>query len=68
MIKYRDYKNANNTKLRMGLTRELSLGKVQDEDFDEFKLLVNNLLQSHVVMKEKCVRGNKVLLWRVPVF
>ena len=52
----------------MGLTRELSLGKVQDEDFDEFKLLVNNLLQSHVVMKEKCVRGNKVLLWRVPVF
>ena len=45
----------------MGPIRELSLGKVQDENFDEFKLLINNLLQSHVFMKEKCVRGNKVL-------
>lgn len=38
---------------------ELSLGKVQNEDFDKFKLLVNNLFQSQAAMKEKHLRGNQ---------
>ena len=38
---------------------ELSLGKVQNEDFDKFKLLVNNLFQSQAAMKEKYLRGNQ---------
>ena len=41
---------------------ELSLGKVQNEDFDKFKLLLNNLFQSQAAMKEKYLRGTKHLL------
>ena len=37
----------------------LSLGKIQNEDFDKFKLLVNNIFQSQAPMKEKYVRGNQ---------
>ena len=58
-IKYRDYKNVNNTNFRLDLLSELSLGKAQNEDFDKFNLLVNNLLQSHAPIKKNYVRRNQ---------
>ena len=41
---------------------ELSLGKVQNEDFNKFKLLVNNLFQSQAAMKENILEVTKHLL------
>ena len=58
-IKYRDYKNVNNTNFRLDLLSELSLGKAQNEDFDKFNLLVNNLLQSRAPIKKDYVRRNQ---------
>ena len=39
--------------------KELSLSKLQKGDFDKFKFLVNNLLESHAPMKEKYIRRNQ---------
>ena len=59
IIKYRDYKNFNNITFRMDLLKELSLSKLQKGDFDKFKFVVNNLLESHAPMKEKYIRRNQ---------
>ena len=37
----------------MDLLKELSLSKLQKGDFDKYKFIVNNLLESHAHMKEK---------------
>ena len=58
-IKYRDYKNCINITFRMDLLKELFLSKLQKGDFDKFKFLINNLLESHDPMKEKCLRCNQ---------
>ena len=60
IIKYRDYKNFNKTTFRMDLLKELSLSNLQNRDFDRFKFIVNNLLESHAAMKEKYIRRNQV--------
>ena len=59
IIKYRDYKNFNNITFRMDLLKELFLSKPQKGDFDKFKFIVNNLLESHAPMKEKYIRRNQ---------
>ena len=59
IIKYRDYKNFNKTTFRMDLLKELSLSNLQNGDFDRFKFIVNNLLESHAPMKEKYIRRNQ---------
>ena len=59
IIKYRDYKNFNNINFRMDLLKELSLSKLKKGDFDKFKFIVNNLLESHAHMKEKYIRPNQ---------
>ena len=59
IIKYRDYKNFNNITFRMDLLKELSLSKFKKGDFDKFKFIVNNLLESHAPMKEKYIRHNQ---------
>ena len=59
IIKYKDYKNFNNITFRMDLLKELSLSKLEKGDFDEFKFIVNNLLESHAPMKEKYIRRNQ---------
>ena len=59
IIKYRDYKNFNNIFFRMDLLKELSLSKLQKGDFDKFKFIVNNLLESHASVKEKYIRRNQ---------
>ena len=43
----------------MDLLKELSLSKFQKGDFDKFKFLVNNFLESHAPMKEKYIRHNQ---------
>ena len=43
----------------MDLLKELSLSKLQKGDFDKFKFIANNLLESHAPMKEKCIRRNQ---------
>ena len=60
IINYRDYKNFNKATFRMDLLKELSLSNLQKGDFDKFKFIVNNLLESHAPMKEKYVRRNQV--------
>ena len=59
IIKYRDYKNFNNITFRMDLLKELSLSKLKKGDFDKFKFIVNNLLESHAPMKAKYIRHNQ---------
>ena len=44
--------NINNNNFRIALLGELSLGKVQNEDFDKFKLLVNILLNLMLLLKK----------------
>ena len=46
----------------MDLSRELPLEKVQKEDFDQFKFLVNNLLESHGPVEENLLDVTKHLL------
>ena len=58
IIKYRDYKNFNNTTFRMDLLKELLLSKLQKGDFDKFKFIVNNLPESDAPIKEKYIRRN----------
>ena len=60
IIKYRDYKNFNKITFRMDLLKELSLSKPQKGDFDKIKFIVNNLLESHALVKEKYIRHNQV--------
>ena len=43
----------------MDFLKELSLSKLQKEDFDKCKFIVNNLLESHAPMKEKYIRRNQ---------
>ena len=43
----------------MDLSKELSLDKVQKEDIDQYKFLVNNLLESHVLMEENYIGRNQ---------
>ena len=43
----------------MDLLKELSLSKLDKGDFGKFKFIVNNLLESHAPMKEKCIRHNQ---------
>ena len=43
----------------MDLLKELSLSNLQNGDFDRFKFIVNNLLESHAPMKEKYIRRNQ---------
>ena len=43
----------------MDFLKELSLSKLQKEDFDKFKFIVNNLLESHAPMKENYIRRNQ---------
>ena len=59
IIRYRDFKNFDNTSFRDDLLRELSNGDLQPNDFDRFKFLVINVLNSHAPMKEKHVRCNQ---------
>ena len=59
IIKYKDYKNFNKTTFRMDLLKELSLSNLQNGEFDRFKFIVNNLLESHAPMKEKYIRRNQ---------
>ena len=46
----------------MDLLKELSLFKLQNGDFNKFKFIVNNLLESHALMKEKYIRRNQAPL------
>ena len=59
IIQDRDYKNFNNITFRMDLLKELSLSKLKKGDFDKFKFIVNNLLESHAAMEEKYIRRNQ---------
>ena len=59
IIKYRGHKNFKNITFRMDLLKELSLSKLKKGDFDKFKFIVNNLLESHAPMKEKYIRRNQ---------
>ena len=59
IIKYRDYKNFNKNTFRMDLLKELSLSNLQEGDFDKFKFIVSNLLESHAPLKEKYIRRNQ---------
>ena len=59
ITKYIYYKNFNKTTFRMDLLKELSLSNLQNGDFDRFKFIVNNLLESHAPMKEKYIRRNQ---------
>ena len=43
----------------MDLLKELSLSNLQNGDFDRFKFIVNNFLESHAPMKEKYIRRNQ---------
>ena len=43
----------------MDLLKELSLSKLKKRDFDKFKFIVNNLLESYAPMKEKYIRHNQ---------
>ena len=43
----------------MDLLKELSLFQLQNGDFNKFKFIVNNLLESHTLMKEKYIRRNQ---------
>ena len=58
-IKYRDYKNFNKITFRMDLLKEFLLSNLQKGDFDKFKFIVNNLLESHAPMKEKYITSNQ---------
>ena len=57
IIKYREYKNVNN--ITMDILKELSLSKLQKGNFNKFKFIVNNLLESHAPLKEKYIRRNQ---------
>ena len=59
IITQRDHKSSNNITFRMDLLKELSLSKLKKGDFDRFKFIVNNLLESHAPMKEKYIRHNQ---------
>ena len=59
IIKYSDYKNFNKNTFRMDLLKELSLSNLQEGDFDKFKFIVSNLLESHAPLKEKYIRRNQ---------
>ena len=48
--------NINNNNFRIALLGELSLGKVQNEDFDKFKLLVNILLNLMLLLKKNITK------------
>ena len=43
----------------MDLLKELSLSNLQEGDFDKFKFIVSNLLESHAPLKEKYIRRNQ---------
>ena len=43
----------------MDLLKELSLSNLHKGDFDKFKFIVSNLLESHAPIKEKCIRCNQ---------
>ena len=43
----------------MDLLKELSVSNLENGDFDRFKFIVNNLLESHAPMKEKYIRRNQ---------
>ena len=43
----------------MTLLKELSLSNLQNGDFDRFKLIVNNVLESHAPLKENYIRRNQ---------
>ena len=43
----------------MDLLKELSVSNLENGDFDRFKFIVNNLLESHATMKEKYIRCNQ---------
>ena len=43
----------------MDLLKELSLSYLQNGDFDRFKFIINNLLESRAPMKEKYIRHNQ---------
>ena len=51
--------NFNSFTFRMDLLKKLSLSKLQKGDFDKFKFLFNNLLESHTPMKEKYIKRNQ---------
>ena len=59
IIKYRDYKNVNKTTFSEDLLKELSFSNPQNSDFDRFKFISNNLLESHAPMKEKYITRNQ---------
>ena len=41
----------------------MSLSKLQKEDFDKFKFLVNKLLESHGFMKEKYIKTQQSIFY-----
>ena len=43
----------------MDLLEELSFSNLQKGDFDKFKFIVSNLLESHAPLKEKDIRCNQ---------
>ena len=43
----------------MDILKELSLSKLQKGNFNKFKFIVNNLLESHAPLKEKYIRRNQ---------
>ena len=43
----------------MDLLKELSLSNLHKGDFDKFKFIVNNLLESHGPTKEKYITRNQ---------
>ena len=45
----------------MDLLKELYLSNLQNRDFDRFKFIVNNLLESHAPMKENMLDATKHL-------
>ena len=57
-MNYRDYKKFNNITFRIDLLKELPLSELQEGDFDKFKFIVNNLLESHATI----IRRNQALL------
>ena len=61
IIKNRDYKNFNKITSEIDLLKELSLSDLQKGDFDKFKFVVNDLLESNAPMNEKYIRRNQAL-------
>ena len=55
IVKYRDYKHFNKITSKIDLVKQLPLSDLQKGDFDKFKFVVNDVLESNAPMNEKFI-------------